>query len=183
MILLVACEQPAAPRVTAGDETPLGRGRPRTSVSPRELEGMEDFVRVVATTVPTTALQPWLIEGSYRTWAHESARHPSSGPHAQEVVTYLSPSLEESLRTKAKTHPLRAAAVKELFKGGKHVGWAVAVKTSPDSAAGKNWFWYEVLSTAPAARAAYEGTGVEICRDCHTENGGIDQVLTDFPLH
>lgn len=186
MFLVVACEPPPAPRVAAADETPLGRGRPRTTVTPGELEGMQDFVRVVGPapeqTIPTTALQPWLIAGSYRAWSHEATRHPSSGPHAEQVVTYLSPSLEESLRAKAKTHPLRAAAVKELFKGGTHVGWAVSVKTSPESVSGKNWFWYEVLSTSPTAKAAYEGTGIEICRDCHTENGSIDQVLTDFPL-
>ena len=184
VFLLVACEPPPAPRVTTADETPLGRGRPAPKVTSGELAGMGDFVHVVEPgPIPTTALQPWLIAGSYRAWSHEATRHPSSGPHAEQVVTYLSPSLEESLRTKAKTHPLRAAAVKELFKGGRHVGWAVSVKTSPESASGKNWFWYEVLSTSPTAKAAYEGTGIEICRDCHTENGGIDQVLTDFPLH
>lgn len=180
-LVLVACDQPPPSRpVQAPAPTP------RPDVTARDLEAMRDFVRVetAQSPVPTTAaaLQPWLIGGSYRGWSHESKRHPSSGPHAEEVVTYLSPSLEVSLREHAKAHPRDAAAVKELFKGGAHVGWAVSVKTAADSANGKNWYWYEVLSTAPNARAPYQGIGVELCRDCHAENGGIDQVLIDFPL-
>lgn len=142
---------------------------------------MDGFVRV-ETGVPMAALQPWLIQGGYRSWAHESRRHPSSGPHSEEVVTFLSPLLEASLRAKTKAHPSGAAAVKELFKGGALVGWAVSVKTAADSAAGKNWFWYETLSTAPDAKAPYQGLGVEVCRDCHAESGGVDQVLIEFPL-
>jgi hypothetical protein len=166
--------------VTAADETPLGRA-PRTTAGS---DAVPEFVRVVDAAIPTTpaALQPWLVAGSYRGWSHESKRHPSSGPHAEEVVTYLSPALEESLRVHAKAHPVRASAVKELFKGGKHVGWAVSVKTTADSARGKNWYWYEVLSTAPDAKSPEQGLGLELCRDCHSENGGIDQVLIDFPL-
>lgn len=175
-LFLVACQQQAAPSRATKEQPheppPIGDG---------ELDSMQGFVRVEET-VPTAALQPWLIQGSYRVWPHESKRHPSSGPHADQVVTYLSPSLEASLRARAKTHPRGAAAVKELFKGGAHVGWAVSVKTAADSAAGKNWFWYETLSTAPDAKAPYQGLGVEICRDCHAESGGVDQVLIEFPL-
>ena len=177
-ILLVGCEQP--PR-----EVQIAR-RPTKQVEPTpgEMDTMKDFVRVVDhAAVPIGALQPWLIAGSYRSWSHESKQHPSNGPHGEGVVTYLSPPLEGSLRDKAKVHPRGAAAVKELFKGGAHVGWAVSVKTAADSVNGKTWYWYEVLSTAPTAKAPYQGLGVEICRDCHTESGGVDQVLVDFPLH
>ena len=186
VLVLVACDQPAQQRVTAPDQTPLGRGQKVAAT--HDLDSMKDFVRVVeqaTAVVPTSPreLQAWLIAGSYRTWPHESAQHPSSGPHAEGVITFLSPALEGSLRAKTKAHPQGAAAVKELFQGGKHVGWAVSVKTAADSAIGKNWYWYEILYTAPRAKAAYEGRGVEICRDCHTESGGVDQVLIDFPLH
>jgi hypothetical protein len=182
VLLLVACDQPRPQRATAADETPLGRG-PRPTGS-ADLDAMTDFVRVVDVDVPTkpAALQAWLIGGSYRSWPHESAQHPSSGPHAEGVITFLSPALDGSLRAKAKSHPQGAAAVKELFKAGKHVGWAVSVKTAVDSASGKNWYWYEILSTAPRAKAAYEGRGVLICRDCHSESGGVDQVLIDEHL-
>lgn len=70
--------------------------------------------------------------------------------------------------------------MKELYKAGTHIGWAVSVKTQAESANGKNWYWYEVFSTAPAAIAPYQGA-VELCRDCHAE-GGVDQVLVDYPL-
>ncbi len=179
-ILLVACEQP--PR-----EVPIVRrpSKPRDP-TPAEMDAMKDFVRVVdpSVDVPIGALQPWLIAGSYRAWPHESMQHVSSGPHAETVVTYLSPSLVASLRDKAKAHPQGAASVKELFKHGEHVGWAVGVKTAADSANGKTWYWYEILSTAPTAKpkSRYAGLGVELCRDCHAENGGVDQVLTEFPL-
>ncbi len=176
-ILLVACDQP--PRDVALVRRPKKPAEP----TPAEMDSMKDFVRVVdPAAVPIGALQPWLIAGSYRTWSHESMQHPSSGPHAEGVVTYLSPSLEGSLRDKAKAHPAGASSVKELFKGGQHVGWAVSVKTATDSANGKNWYWYEVLSTAPTAKAPYQGLGLELCRDCHTESGGVDQVLIEFPL-
>lgn len=183
VIVLVACEHPPTSRITTADEPALGRPATRP-VTAAELAAMDGFVRVVDPTAPTTAaaLQPWLIDGRYRAWAREAARHPSSGPHAEAVITYLSPSLEDSLRRRAKVHPRGAAAVKELFVEDVHVGWAVGVKTAADSAEGRSWYWYEVLSRAPDARAPYQGLGVEICRDCHTESGGVDQVLTDFPL-
>lgn len=176
-LLLVACEQQPTSRSQAAAEAPVQR----PSITANDLDSVKDFVRVDSGAIPIDALQPWLIAGSYRAWSHEAKRHPSAGPHSEAVITYLSPSLEASLRDKAKAHPRNAAAVKELFKGGSHVGWAVSVKTADDSATGKNWFWYEVLSTAPNARAS-KGIGLEVCRDCHAENGGIDQVLTDYPL-
>jgi hypothetical protein len=138
----------------------------------------------VATVVPVkpAELQAWLVAGHYRSWAHESKSHESAGPHGDAVKTFVSPSLRASLQQGGAPHPRGAAAVKELYDAaGKHTGWAVSVKVAADSASGKGWYWYEVFSTAPGARPAYEGVGKELCRDCHTERGS-DQVLIPFPL-
>lgn len=178
-VLLVGCgSKPARdePRPQPGSAMP--------SIDTREMEAAAaSFVRVMPAEVPTTgpALQAWLVAGHYKSWAHESKPHPSDGPHAETVVTFLSPTLEQSLATKATVHPKGVAAVKELYKAGTHMGWAVSVKVAEDSASGKNWYWYEVFGTAREAKAPYQAIGLELCRDCHTE-GGVDQVLVPFPL-
>ena len=138
----------------------------------------------VAVEVPTTAaaLQAWLVAAHYKRWAHESKPHESDGPHGYGVRTYVSPSLVTSLETKAAEHPRGAAAVKELYDAtGKQMGWAVSVKVADKGARGKGWYWYEVFSTQAGAKAAYEGRGLRLCRECHRE-GGSDQVLIPFPL-
>lgn len=178
-VVVVACgSQPARdePRPVAGSAMP--------PIGAEEMAAAADsFVRVMPVEVPTSApeLQAWLVAGSYKPWSRESKQHPSDGPHAETVVTFISPSLEQSLARKAKAHPRQVAAVKELYKAGKHAGWAVSVKVADDSASGRNWYWYEVFGTTPDAKAPYQGVGVELCRDCHTE-GGVDQVLVSFPL-
>ena len=94
----------------------------------------------------------------------------------------MSPSLFASLEAKASRHPRGAAAVKELYNAaGRHMGWAVSVKVAEKSARGKGWYWYEVFSTQAGAKAAYQGRGFRLCRECHRE-GGSDQVLIPFPL-
>jgi hypothetical protein len=132
--------------------------------------------------VPTkpAALQAWLVAGHYKVWPHESRRHESTGPHPEEVLTFVSPALHGTLSSGG-PHAPGAAAVKELYKQGAHTGWAVSVKVDADSNEGRGWYWYEVFSTKPGAKPAYEGLGKELCRDCHTESG-IDQVLIPFPL-
>jgi hypothetical protein len=164
---------PAAPAGSAAPPAPSSG----EAAAPSELPA-------VATVVPVAPadLQAWLGAGHYRSWAHESKPHETSGPHGDAVKTFISPSLRASLQKGGAPHPEGAAAVKELYDGaGKHTGWAVSVKVAAESASGKGWYWYEVLSTAPGAKPAYEGVGKELCRDCHTERGS-DQVLMPFPL-
>jgi hypothetical protein len=176
-LVLVACGSKSP------DEAPPKKPAMPSQSVPMTEESMKSFVRVIDAQVPTNAaeLQQWLATGGYKVWAHESKQHPSDGPHAETVVTFISPSLAQSLAAKAKVHPRGAASVKELYKDGKHMGWAVSVKTADDSASGQNWYWYEVFSTAPSAKAPYQGVGVRLCRDCHDE-GGSDQVLISYPL-
>lgn len=137
----------------------------------------------IATTVPTKpdALQDWLIAGHYKAWPHESKLHPSEGPH-ETVKVFLSPVLAKSLGQKSTQHPVGAAAVKEIYKDGAQAGWAVSVKLAANSNEGKDWYWYEVFSTQPKPKGAFQGTGFRICRDCHFEGGGVDLVRSEFPL-
>jgi hypothetical protein len=132
--------------------------------------------------VPTeaTALQAYLVAGGYRSWTAESGPHPSAGPHGGRVRTYLSPGLARSL-AQGGAHPKDAVAIKELYGSGSSVsGWAVEIKLSDSSNAGRGWYWYEVFSAQPGAKAATAGVGVSLCTGCHS--AGRDYVQTPFPL-
>lgn len=126
------------------------------------------------------ALNAFLAAGKYKSWPRESKPHASAGPHPTEVIAYLNPALEASLRGGAAEHPVGAAAVKELYDAaGKLNGWAVSVKVAAGRA-GAGWYWYEVFGTQPDARPVADGAGVPLCFGCHTP--GRDYVLTPFPL-
>ncbi len=125
-------------------------------------------------------LLPYLREGGYKDFVHESEIHTSRGPHA-DVLTYLNPVLEQSLAAGNSRHPVNSAAVKEIYRNGEHIGWAVSVKTQPDSADGEGWYWYEILSmTNPNAVVADSPDGQGLCIGCHFS--GLDFILIDFPL-
>src|SRR5687767_8831773 len=49
----------------------------------------------------------YLQSGEYKKFAHESAVHPSDGPHGS-VQTYINPLLEESLKAGNAVHPVNA---------------------------------------------------------------------------
>ncbi len=136
-----------------------------------------------AETPPTerAALLKWLQAGSYKSWVHESAPHKSLGPHPVQVVAYLNAALDQSLTSKGKSHPKGSAAVKELLDaGGELSGWAVSIKTEADSAAGKGWYWYEILGTDKTGNVVAAANGVPLCFGCHTP--GKDFVLIPYPL-
>lgn len=122
-------------------------------------------------------LVPWLAAGEYLEWAAESGVHPSSGPHFGGVRTFVNDVLYASLEAGAASHPVGAAAVKELYgAGGTVLGWSVEVKVAADSAGGDGWYWYEGYQDDVYA----DGTGEGICTGCH--GGGNDYVLSPFPL-
>lgn len=128
-----------------------------------------------------TKLLQWLQDGRYKTWAKESKPHASLGPHPTQVVAYLNGALDKSLAAKAAAHPKGSAAVKELLDAsGKLSGWAVSIKTQADSAAGKGWYWYEILGTNAGGRVVASANGVPLCFGCHTP--GRDFVLIPHPL-
>jgi hypothetical protein len=132
--------------------------------------------------VPTdpNALFAFLKAGNYLGFPKESAVHPSAGPHFGTVRTYLSPTLEASLKAGNAEHPIHAAVVKELYMNSPNVGgWAVMVKTHDKSDGGKGWFWYETTSTTNPS-PSFAGEGIPLCYNCHVT--GKDFVLTPFPL-
>jgi hypothetical protein len=136
-----------------------------------------------ATALPPTeaaALRAWLDAGHYRDWRKESRPHRSTGLHPETVVTYVNAPLHDSLASGANEHPAGAAAVKELYRGGKPSGYAVAIKTDARSAVGRGWYWYEVTSLAADAKPVAAAHGVALCLGCHL--AGRDFVLTPFPL-
>jgi len=127
------------------------------------------------------ALYLWLKAGNYKNWVHESEPHKSAGPHPSAVIAYLNAPLNESLNSGAAAHPAGSASVKELFDtSGELSGWAVSIKTQEDSAAGKGWYWYEILGTEEDSRVVADGNGVPLCFGCHTP--GNDFVLIPHPL-
>lgn len=122
-------------------------------------------------------LRQWLEDGEYLEWPAESAVHSSAGPHFGDVRTFVTPVLLASLEAGNSSHPVGAAAVKELYARGDTVrGWAVSRKRDADSAGGEGWFWYEYYDGQPKAA----GNGVALCTGCHS--GGDDFVLTPYPL-
>jgi len=129
--------------------------------------------------IDDAALQAWLAAGSYADYLPESAPHGSAGPHGGQVRTFVNRALATSLGACADSHPVGAAAVKELRDATGLTGWAVMVKTQPGPGADA-WYWYEVFSTAPDARPAFSGQADDTCTGCH--DGGLDAVRTRWPL-
>lgn len=123
------------------------------------------------------ALLAWLRGGGYLDWQAESGVHDGAGPHFGDVHTYINAELFESFEAGNEAHPVRAAAVKELYGTTSEVrGWTIAVKRSADSAGGDGWYWYEYFNGSVLA----DGDGLAVCTGCHS--GGLDYVLTPFPL-
>ena len=123
----------------------------------------------------------WLKAGNYKNWERESEPHPSAGGHPGAVNVYLDPSLAGALKAQARAQPEGSAAVLELFgKQGKVHGWAVSIKTQPDSAGGKGWFWYQVFSATDGNRTLAADRGVAVCTECHAK--GRDFVMSAVPL-
>jgi hypothetical protein len=174
MVCLVACGDDADPSGGAQGEGGAGGA----SVGGDDASGGETGGEQLPPT-ESSALFAWLGTRAYETWTAESAIHPSAGPHGGDVRTYVNDALFDSLSAGA-THPAGAAAVKELYTAGELQGWAVGVKTEPDSAAGDNWFWYEIFSVTDPSNPVAAGLGVGLCSNCH--EGGLDYVLTPFPL-
>ena len=103
-------------------------------------------IAVVTDTVPAspTALADYLETGQYKSFAHETTKHASAGPHGGGVLAYLNPTLSGSLAGGNALHPRKAAAVLERIDPADQIlGWVVAMKTNVDTDDGRGWFWYE----------------------------------------
>ncbi len=163
LLLLPACGDSGGGTDSEGDSDPSAGGETGAADSVPPTDG--------------DALLAWLEAGEYLGWHAETAPHDSAGPHFGTVRTYVNQQLFDSLEAGDATHPVDAAAVKELYGSGDAVlGWAVEVKTQADSADGDGWYWYEKFNDQMFA----DGEGASLCTDCHV--GGADYVLTPFPL-
>lgn len=182
-VLLIACADTgdAAAPVARDPEAVRASAAPADPARDAARPGDAGDAPDAGDAIPTTpdAMKAWLLAGRYPTWAKEGAPHPSAGPHASSVLTYVNAELDTSLASNAPEHPAGAAAVKEFLGPAGVKGWAVAVKTQAASAGGEGWYWYETFSTAPAAHGI-EGQGATICVSCH--DSGRDFVLTPYPL-
>lgn len=127
------------------------------------------------------ALFAFLQSRAYTGFAAESL-HPTAAPHMQSVRTFLNPLLEASLESGAPSHPVGAAAIKEMYDGdGTLRGWAAMVKVSEsDGSDGSAWYWYEVFNVDTGS-PVIDGVGNGTCTGCHG-SGGTDFVRVPFPL-
>ena len=116
-----------------------------------------------------TALQQWLTDGNYKSWACEAASHgPTLGsPHG--TVRICSNSLLSTATSGS--YPVGAATVKELFSGGAINGYALGVKVAAGEGA-NTWHWYERIGSSLVVNSV----GAGICEGCH-RNASRDRIF------
>jgi hypothetical protein len=122
------------------------------------------------------ALVAGLEDESYADFNAEAAPHES--PVHSLVRTFFNDVLVGSFESESASHPLGAAAVKEIYQSDGETlrGWAVSFKVA-DAGNDRDWYWYEQFDDrSPAADAR----GASVCVDCH--GAGRDYVLTPFPF-
>ncbi len=147
------------------------------------------------------AIESWLEDGAYKSWASEPAVHVSRDPSPHGFNRIYSNDIVAANAAGTGDWPVGAAAVKELYAsatGTTPIGYAVYLKQAADSAGGANWYWYERVpldSEAPhdangvvADGTGGSGTAKDICVGCHVgagsdaahtpSPGGRDQVYT-----
>lgn len=115
----------------------------------------------------------------YIDWPAESASFPTAAPHGDATRVYINPAFEASLQAGNIEHPVGSMAVKEIFTNGELSGWAAMIKVEP-GVLDNNWYWYEVLDTAPGTAPVAAATGVSVCVNCH--RSGTDFLWTNYPL-
>jgi len=128
------------------------------------------------------AVEAWLTEGAYKSWACEPAVHEARSPSPHGKNRICSNDLLSAHTTGP--YPVDSAAVKELYDaaGTNIVGIAVYRKTTT-ATTGDAWYLYERVpldSPAPhdAAGVVADGQGTSgpakaICVSCHN-GAGID---------
>ncbi len=141
------------------------------------------------------AIESWVSDGAYKSWASESAVHASRAPSPHGFNRIFSNDLIAANATGSGAWPKGAASVKELYadmSSPTPIGVAVYLKLDSDSAGGDNWYWYErIESDVIADGNGDSGPAKEICVGCHVgagidaehtpTPGGRDQVYTPVP--
>jgi hypothetical protein len=125
------------------------------------------------------ALDAWLLNREYEGWERWSDVGPTLGSGGARV--FLSDALVESLLRGNRSHPVGAAAVRELYAEDfvTLVGYSVLVKTAA-SFAEDSWFCYERLDLTPGSDAQVAELGAPGCEGCH--HRGSDFVHSTLPL-
>jgi hypothetical protein len=134
------------------------------------------------------AVESWLADGMYKSWAAEPAVHASRMPSPHGFNRIYSNKMISSNAAGTAPWPKGAAAVKELYASATAttpIGYSVYLKLADDSAAGGNWYWYERVTTAGAAKVNADGNGdqgtaMSYCVGCHA-GAGIDADHTPTP--
>jgi hypothetical protein len=146
-------------------------------------------------------VEAWLARGAYKDWQCEPAVHAAREPSPHGFNRICSNDAISAAASGQGAWPKGAAAVKELYTSldaTTPAGYSVYLKTADDSAGGANWYWYERLPPADAARFGVPevpadglgdaGGAKSICVSCHVaagsdaahtpSTGGRDQVYT-----
>jgi hypothetical protein len=117
----------------------------------------------------------WIATGQYRQWACEPAVHASRGPSVHTPFDRVCSNDVLSAAAAAGgtgPWPEGAAEVKEMYMAmgdtTPTAGYAVSLKTSADSAAGGNWYFYERYDGTLFS----DGLGTPVCVGCHSLAGG-----------
>jgi hypothetical protein len=114
------------------------------------------------------ALQQWLDQGTYKSWACEPTKHgPTLGSAHGSVRICSNPLMAAS---SSGSYPVGAASVKELYSGDAINGYAIGVKVAAGEGA-NTWHWYERIGSVVVANSV----GAGICEGCH-RNASRDRI-------
>jgi hypothetical protein len=125
-------------------------------------------------------IEPWLSQGSYKSWHCEAAAHASRSPSPHGMNRICSNNLLSAAG--AGEYPVDSASVKELYDsaGQNIVGYAVYRHITAGTT-GSNWYFYERVpqtSAAPhdsngivADGVGSSGPAQTICVSCHQAAG------------
>lgn len=126
-------------------------------------------------------LHAWLLDRGYDAWESDQGVLASEAGGGARV--FVSPVLADSLADGDDTHPVGAAAVREIYEPDLTAlrGWAAIVKLDDEAATGADaWLWFEVIGTGPDIAPLVAQTGAPGCATCHDE--GVDSVRSTLPL-
>lgn len=121
----------------------------------------------------------WLADRNYRNFKSDARVHPSSsGPAVHgDVKIFFNDKLATSMEQGSKSHPVGSLSVKELYKEGELIGWALALKSKEDDGKGNGWYWYELLSTTDPSNPVAASLGNVNCTGCHASGRDFIRVI------
>jgi hypothetical protein len=124
-------------------------------------------------------LHAWLLDREYDAWEPDRGVLPSEAGGGARV--FVSPALADSLADESDTHPVGAAAVREIYEPDLVTlrGWAAIVKRE-DQAGADAWLWFEVFGLDEDLAPLVAQSGAPGCATCHDE--GVDSVRSTLPL-